>query len=404
MKGMVHIVFLLNIPESCGWGGCEEHLMDFFRRVDYGRAKVTLGTNRDLFRERLAAENLPVHVRRFDFHPEESGLANFFAMRRFLSSLSADKVIFMLNGFLQFLWPSTLAAWLVTRGQVFSLDVLGAPLLEKETGRRYWGGVRGMGLWWYKQVAGIRLRAVLTRRILAISKDVKERMVRCYGYPPGKIFIRHHGTDCSRFRPDRTIREEVRGELAVGDAEKVIITVARLSRQKRLDRLIEAFAGVPSSDGGPLLLIVGDGEEKDVLTRMARTYPDAAERIRFLGHRADVSRLLQAADIFVLSSDNEGFPRSVMEALACGLVVVTTDVPGVDRVIQEGQTGFLVEKSVEAVRRGLVRALALDETERERMSASSVALIKDNFGLEQAVRESFALLEVPYRTGQEDNK
>jgi len=387
---------MLNIPAHCCWGGCEMHLMDFFRQIDYSCAKVILAVNRDLFSERLQKEGIPVEVKLFSFMPEKNNPSLFFPVRRFLRDLKADKVIFVHNGFLQFLWPSFLAAWFVARKQVFTFDVLGAPDLERIPSRKHWGVIPGMGLWWCRQTFLVRLRAKLVKRMLAASQEVKDRMVKYYGYPAQKIEVRYHGTDCQLFRPDPDVRSRVRQREQVSQTDKVILTVARLSPQKRIDRLIAAFAEIARTQKDVILLIVGDGELEESVKQQAVTCGFNG-RIRFLGYRADSVDFHKAADIFVLSSDNEGFPRVIIESMAVGNLVVSTDVPGVDVVVQNGETGILVEKSVAGVVGGLEKVLALTNEGAAEMSRKARQLIQDKYELGRAVEEAMTVVEVPVR-------
>jgi glycosyltransferase involved in cell wall biosynthesis len=101
-----------------------------------------------------------------------------------------------------------------------------------------------------------------------------------------------------------------------------IVTLGRMMPQKRYDRLLHAFARL--DDRRARLTIVGEGPLRADLERMARTL-DIAERVRMPGFTEDVVPWLTDADLFALSSDYEGFPAAVLEAVACNLPVVTTD-------------------------------------------------------------------------------
>ena len=100
--------------------------------------------------------------------------------------------------------------------------------------------------------------------------------------------------------------------------------------QKRHDVLLDAWAQLT---GGELLLLAGDGPERHDLEERARPLGD---RVRFLGNRSDVSMLLAAADVTVLTSDWEGLPISILESLAAGRPVVATDVDGVREILGPG--------------------------------------------------------------------
>jgi glycosyltransferase involved in cell wall biosynthesis len=103
---------------------------------------------------------------------------------------------------------------------------------------------------------------------------------------------------------------------------KRLIALARLTRQKRLERLIAAFAHV--SDRATQLLILGDGEEREALTALVAAL-GLEDRVSMPGHVTDVTPSLQAADLFVLTSDYEGLPAAVLEAMAVNCPVLSTD-------------------------------------------------------------------------------
>lgn len=128
-----------------------------------------------------------------------------------------------------------------------------------------------------------------------------------------------------------------------------IIHVARLHAQKRQDILLDAFGEVRRLRPGATLWIVGTGPLEPRLRRLA------GEGVEFLGRREDIRHLLRRADIFVLSSDWEGMPLAILEAMGEGLPVVSTAVGGVPELVEDGVTGLLVPKGDSAA---LARAIS----------------------------------------------
>lgn len=122
-----------------------------------------------------------------------------------------------------------------------------------------------------------------------------------------------------------------------------IVNVARLHKQKRQDILIRAFREVRRRFPEAILWLAGDGPEAPHLRSIA------GEGVLFLGHRRDVRKLLRAADLFVLSSDWEGMPLSVLEAMSEGVPVVSTDVAGIPDLLQHGVSGRVVPRGNVAV-------------------------------------------------------
>jgi len=151
-----------------------------------------------------------------------------------------------------------------------------------------------------------------------------------------------NGVDTTRFVANAAARRRLREELGIPEAAWVVGTVGRLAPEKNQGLLIDAVA--PILDPRRHLVIVGDGPDRDALIERARATL-RPELIHFTGARDDVEALLACFDAFALTSDSEGLPLVVLEAMAVGIPVVATAVGGVPDVIEPGVTGFLVPAS-----------------------------------------------------------
>jgi glycosyltransferase involved in cell wall biosynthesis len=140
----------------------------------------------------------------------------------------------------------------------------------------------------------------------------------------------------------------VRRELAIDPAAWVIGTVGRIAVEKNQALLIRAMA--PLLGPRTRLVVAGDGPLLPAVTELAAQL-GITGFVHFLGARRDVPDVLNALDSFVLSSDTEGLPLVVLEAMATGLPVLSTRVGGVPTVLDEGETGFLVPVGDEAALR-----------------------------------------------------
>ncbi|MEA2448046.1 MAG: hypothetical protein QOK47_1683 [Actinomycetota bacterium] len=130
---------------------------------------------------------------------------------------------------------------------------------------------------------------------------------------------------------------EVRRELGVAENDLLVVTVARLARQKALDVLLDAVALLP----GVKLAIVGDGPLRTELEQHAATV-GVAERVRFVGRKEEVGDYIAAADVFALSSSWEARALAAQEAILLKVPVVTTDVGGMSEIVTDGVSGRLV--------------------------------------------------------------
>jgi glycosyltransferase involved in cell wall biosynthesis len=156
---------------------------------------------------------------------------------------------------------------------------------------------------------------------------------------PTLIHVVPNGIDTERFTLDLEARRRVRAELGIPEKAWVVGTVGRLSPEKNQALLIDAMA--PMLDQERHLMLVGDGPERRELEMHARTTMHP-ELIHFTGARSDVGAMMSAFDVFALTSNSEGLPLVLLEAMAVGLPVLSTSVGGIPDLIEHGVTGFLV--------------------------------------------------------------
>jgi glycosyltransferase involved in cell wall biosynthesis len=152
----------------------------------------------------------------------------------------------------------------------------------------------------------------------------------------------------------------VRAEIGAAQGDLLLLAVGGLERRKGLDLLIPAFAR--TADGGVRLLLAGSGPAADRLAALAAEH-GVADRVHFLGQRTDVPALLAAADAFVLSSLEDSMANAMLEAMAAGLPVLATDVPGTEQALapRDGRpaAGWMVPRGDEdALARGLGELVA----------------------------------------------
>jgi glycosyltransferase involved in cell wall biosynthesis len=151
-------------------------------------------------------------------------------------------------------------------------------------------------------------------------------------------------------------REALRGSLGVPADRLMLLAIGRLDRWKAYDRLLEAMARLDRGSG-PHLVLVGDGELHGELEAQARRL-GVRDRVTFAGYRRDVGRLLQAADLFVISSRKEGLPMVLLEAMAARLPVVATRVGAIPDALGDGRDGLLVPPEDPAALAAAIETLA----------------------------------------------
>ena len=166
------------------------------------------------------------------------------------------------------------------------------------------------------------------------------------GEPRDKLVLLGNGVDLQRFRPDidGQTRRRARDELGVDRDAVVVGMVARLVWQKGFRELFLAAERMREMFPNVVFVVVGgsDPEKSDAIPAESLTAAADRARIVFTGSRDDIERVYPGFDIFVLPSYREGFPRSAMEAAACGLPVIATDIRGCRQVVTHGANGLLV--------------------------------------------------------------
>jgi len=168
-----------------------------------------------------------------------------------------------------------------------------------------------------------------------------------------------------------------------------IVTVMRLAAPKRADLLIRAFAEarLPNCE----LVIAGDGPQRASLEQLAGQL--APGRVRFAGNVSDVPALLATAQAFVLASDHEGFPISILEAMRAGLPIVASDLPGIREQVCDGLCGMLVRSNDQQVFAAALQALASNETDRVALAQAARVQWEEKFGLDPMVRATWAVYQ-----------
>jgi teichuronic acid biosynthesis glycosyltransferase TuaC len=174
-------------------------------------------------------------------------------------------------------------------------------------------------------------------RLVAVSEALKRALVDL-GAPYDRVEVLRNGVDLSVFRP--TDRGVARRGLAL--ARPTLLSVGHLIERKGHDRVIEAMRQLPDFD----LMIVGEGPEREHLSRLARRV-GVANQVRLLGSRphATLPEVYSAADALVLASSREGWANVLLEAMACGTPVVASNIWGNPEVVTTAASGVLMEEN-----------------------------------------------------------
>jgi len=195
------------------------------------------------------------------------------------------------------------------------------------------------------------------------------------------------GIELARFHPGD--RAAARAATGLPPAVPLIGIVATLRSWKGHRYLLQALAALERGDVH--LAIVGDGPQRAALEALARELGLAA-RVTFAGNQPDVAPWMQALDLFCLPSyANEGVPQALMQAMACGLAVVTTPVGSIEEIVADGDTGLMVPpEDTDRLREAIARLLD-DAGLRARLGARAAQVARERFGDERMVERMVAV-------------
>jgi glycosyltransferase involved in cell wall biosynthesis len=280
------------------------------------------------------------------------------------------------------LQPALVHTWL------FAAGAYGRVAARSAGVKRLIAGERCVDRWkssW--QWAIDRHLAGFTDRFVTNSTGVQDYCV-AHGLPVAKFTVIPNGVPPAR--DSDVSRDELFNELRLPSGARLIGVVGRLWPQKRVKDLIWAADLVRVLHDNIRLVIIGDGPERASLEEFARGASDL-EHIRFLGERGDVWRIMPHLDMLWQGSEYEGQPNSVMEAMACGVPVVASDIPGNRDLVVHGETGFLLPLGDRAAWGRTANTLLTDSNLATRLGAAGRERMLNDFSVERMVQRHVEL-------------
>lgn len=215
-----------------------------------------------------------------------------------------------------------------------------------------------------------------------VTERLRQYMTEGMGIAPQRLRLIRNGVDMERFSPHGPVAPLPE---RWGKDAAVIGNVARFCEAKDHPGLLHAFNEVRNTHPGARLLLVGDGECRPQAESLCETLA-LGDTVHFTGTRQDVPALLRAMTVFVLSSRHEGMPVAVLEAMACGVPVVTTDVGGIGELVRDGETARIVPPCNPQALADALRWMLDHPAERMAMRDRALAMVRARCGDEVMVR------------------
>jgi len=359
---------ILHIIPTLGVGGTERQLVNLLPRIDRVRFRQTVCfyTPSETLETPLREAGIPVIF--FDKF-SMSAWSFFRRMRRVIHEVG----------------PDVIHTWLYSAN--------------------FWGRLAGISCGVRRLVASNRSMAiptsspvVLYERILAPyttrlanSRAVAASLERRYGLPAAGIKVIYNAVDPPAI-PPANARAAVRAELGLPEGQMLILMAGRQTPEKNHAMFLRAARRVGRRRSDVTFVVLGHLFRPGEMHALVDTM-EAALYVRIVNQREDMPRWLAASDIFCLTSNAEGLPNVVLEAMATGLPVVCTDFESAREVIPDDRTGVIVPRDDDAALAAAVLTLLADAERRRSLGAAAREYVRVHFGWDRLVRDMESLYD-----------
>lgn len=366
-------------------GGIERKLVDVLPRLDRDRFDVSLVCLREMgpLADELAEQGVSVSLIRFRKRWDLG------ALRRLTAVMKKRKIDVVHSHMYRSNVPATVAG-------------------HRAGVKHIWSQVHNVDTWeTRRQLSMDRFLCRWREGMIAVSKEVQRDVMQQLNLPEERVRVIYNGVDTDRFGTGEG-RDELRREWGAEENDRVFLMAARMVEQKRpqdflqmarhLMDLERAMRKRPRS----LFIVAGEGPKTAELKDQVLSLP-MPERVRFIGQRDDMPRVMNAADVFVMTSVKEGFSNALLEAMASGLAIIATSVGGNAEAVRDGKDGVIIPPmQIEHLHRTADR-MVMDNAWRDSLRASARERAQ-NFSLDAMVRRLEALYSGETPPGEEEGQ
>jgi glycosyltransferase involved in cell wall biosynthesis len=249
--------------------------------------------------------------------------------------------------------------------------------------------------WQRKLINQLVLRKV--NKIFAVGESVRKDVLESNPFlSPEKVVSLGNSIDYGRYSQIEISKQQAKEDIGLKADSFVFGTIGRLTLTKGYSYLIDAFAQLKGQIPSAHLIFVGEGRLQNELEREAAETP-YADSIHFLGQRSDITSILKAIDVFVLSSIAEGLPRSLLEAMAAKVPCIGTKVGGIPEILADGKFGYLVPpKNAGALAETMMKTANISEQEREKLIKKAQQRVVDEYSHEIVRKKLENIYETEY--------
>jgi glycosyltransferase involved in cell wall biosynthesis len=379
------IVFVL--PKASEFGGPERHLLDLLRRLPEQLLPPTVVClGQDVITARMDPDHQGEVVVKCVKEPQS--LRDWL---RIIRENKPDIVVFPYSRIGAFPWQASVAAVLAGVPRRISVQHLIPPPLPPAVQgksprallRRFIGRQARKAL---KVKISARISSSLSNTTVCVSNAVRDALVKMYGFAPHKTVVVVNGVSSSAFAPSKMIGEAVRARLDIDPDEFVLVSVARLVEEKGIDILIRAVSKVVRQGVPCKCIILGDGPLREKLQQKVN-FEGLWDHVFLEGFQQDVRPYLQASSAFILTSHLEGLPISVLEAMACGLPCIVTNVGGSAEAVKDQVTGLVIPPASAEAAADAILYLATNPDKRAEMASKAREVASQSFDIEARIAE-----------------
>ncbi len=373
---------LFVLPKTAEFGGLERHLLDLLARLPEKVRPSILCFGKDIISSRMDEEQRSRAIVRCI--PEPGSLWDWI---RTIRKAQPNTIVFCYSWIEAFPWQAPAAALLAGVPNRFSIQHLIPPQLpppaqgnSPRSLLRRFIGTRA------RRLLKLRVPGYTSRKTICVSNAVREALVNSYAFPAHKTITVRNGVSTSKFSPCKADGAAVRARLDVEPDEFLLVCAARLVEAKGVDILINAFSRVVRQGIRCKCVIIGDGPLREQLVKLANS-DGLSVFVSFEGFQKDVRPYLHAGSAFILTSHLEGLPISALEAMACGLPCIVTNVGGSAEAVKDQVVGLVVPPgSTEAVADAILN-LATNPEKRAQLAGKTRETVQQSFDIEERMSE-----------------